>query len=167
MRSTELFEPYVPEPFADFGDATILASFKRNLDLVRDRLGRDYPLLIGGEPIETGSWLESTDPCLPKRLVGRAAMGSAKHVEQAFDAAEEAFGSWSRLPMEHRARTLVKLAAEMRRRREELAAWLVFEASKNYLEAIADVAEAIDFCEYYARESLPLAEPAPTYHHPG
>src|SRR5690606_14721050 len=51
--------------------------------------------------------------------------------------------------------------------REELAAWLVFEASKNYLEAIADVAEAIDFCEYYARESLPLAEPAPTYHHPG
>jgi len=78
-----------------------------------------------------------------------------------------AFESWSRLPMAHRARTLVKLAAVLRRRREELAAWEVFEAGKNYLEAVADVAEAIDFCEYYARQSLKLAGPLPTYDVPG
>src|SRR5690606_2871470 len=50
---------------------------------------------------------------------------------------------------------------------EELAAWEIYEAGKNYLEAIADVAEAIDFCEYYARESLKYAQPATTYDHPG
>src|SRR5690606_14580389 len=93
--------------------------------------------------------------------------GKAKHIGRAFEAARAAFDDWKNLPMEVRARHLIKLAAIMRRRREELAAWEVFEASKNYLEAIADVAEAIDFCEYYAREALLLAEPAPTYHFPG
>src|SRR5690606_153166 len=74
---------------------------------------------------------------------------------------------WSRLTMAERARYLVKLAAIMRRRHEELAAWEVFEAAKNWLEASADVAEAIDFCEYYAREALHLEGPARTYEYPG
>ena len=59
------------------------------------------------------------------------------------------------------------LAGVMRRRRFELAAWMTFEAAKNYPEADADVAEAIDFCEYYAEQALPLAEPLATYPHPG
>ncbi|HET8986832.1 MAG TPA: L-glutamate gamma-semialdehyde dehydrogenase [Trueperaceae bacterium] len=167
MRPDDLFEPYVPEPFADFSDEAVNASFRSAIDRIRQRLGRDHPLVIGGQRVATDAWLDSTDPCDPTRLVGRAAMANAKHIDQAFDAAWAAFGPWSRLPMEHRARLLVKLAAVMRRRREELAAWLVFEASKNYLEAIADVAEAIDFCEYYARESLYLVAPARTYHSHG
>jgi 1-pyrroline-5-carboxylate dehydrogenase len=69
--------------------------------------------------------------------------------------------------MAHRARALVKLAAVLRRRRDELAAWEVFEAGKNYLEAVADVAEAIDFCEYYARQALELEGPLATYDFPG
>src|SRR5690606_7488188 len=131
------------------------------------QLGAEYPLIIGGRSVLTSDKLASTDPCLPERVVGLASKGNSEHVEQAFDAAYDAYQSWSRLPMEVRARHLVKLAAVMRRRREELAAWEVFEASKNYLEAIADVAEAIDFAEYYARESLKLAGPAATYDYPG
>ena len=166
-NKTDLFEPYVNEPFADFGDETVNASFKATLERVKGQLGAEYPLIIGGEKVTTGSHLDSTDPCFPDRVVGRAAKATEEHIEKAFDAAYEAYGSWSQLPMEVRARHLVKLAAVMRRRREELAAWEVFEASKNYLEAIADVAEAIDFAEYYAREALNLAGPAETYHYPG
>ena len=44
----------------------------------------------------------------------------------------------------------------MRDRRDELAALMVFEAGKPWPEADADVCEAIDFCEYYAREALRL-----------
>ena len=47
----------------------------------------------------------------------------------------------------------------MRARRFELAAWEVYECGKPWREADADVAEAIDFCEFYAREMLRLAEP--------
>ncbi|HZJ08728.1 MAG TPA: aldehyde dehydrogenase family protein, partial [Trueperaceae bacterium] len=163
----DLFEPYVNEPFADFGDKEVEARFRRTLESVKGQLGAEYPLIIGGEKIVTDDHLVSSDPCSRDRVVGLASKGTEKHIEKAFDAAYEAFESWSQLPMAVRARYLVKLAAVMRRRREELAAWEVFEASKNYLEAIADVAEAIDFAEYYARESLKLAGPAETYHVPG
>ena len=47
----------------------------------------------------------------------------------------------------------------MRRRRFELAAWEVYECGKQWREADADVAEAIDFCEYYAIEMLKLGAP--------
>ncbi len=47
----------------------------------------------------------------------------------------------------------------MRQRRFELAAWEIFECGKPWREADADVAEAIDFCEFYAREMIRLAEP--------
>jgi len=162
-----LFEPYETEPYLDFSDPSTRQAFERTLDEVRSRLGRDYPLVIGGERVDTGEYLTSVDPCDPDRVVGRSAKGKGPEIERAMAAAQEAFEAWSRLPMAHRARTLVKLAAVLRRRREELAAWEVFEASKNYLEAIADVAEAIDFCEYYARRSLKLAGPLPTYDVPG
>src|SRR5690606_34463998 len=93
--------------------------------------------------------------------------GKAKHIGRAFEAARAAFDDWKNLPMEVRARHLIKLAAIMRRRREELAAWEVFEAAKNYLEAIADVAEAIDFCEYYARQALLLGGTTRMHDYPG
>ncbi len=162
-----LFEPYVNEPFADYSDPDTLAAFKATLADVKTQLGKDYPLIIGGEAVTTGEWLSSFDPSHKERLVGRAAKGKAEHIERAFDAAYSAYESWSQVSMEKRARTLIRLVAIMRRRREELAAWEVFEAGKSYLEAIADVAEAIDFCEYYAREALPLAKPLPTYDYPG
>src|SRR5690554_6931754 len=162
-----LFEPYKNEPFADYSDPETLAEFQATLKKVEQELGQDHPLVIGGEKVTTGDWLESYDPSRKSRLVGRAAKGKGAEIEKAFEAAEKAYEGWSVLPMEHRARTLMRLAAIMRRRRVELAAWLVYEASKNYLEAIADVAEAIDFCEYYARQALPLGEPLETYHFEG
>ncbi len=162
-----LFEPYVNEPFADYSDPDTLAEFKATLAKVEEQLGQEYPLVIGGEKVTTGDWLTSYDPSRKERVVGRAAKASESHIEQAFEAAEKAYAGWSTLSMEARARTLMRLAAIMRRRRVELAGWLVFEASKNYLEAIADVAEAIDFCEYYARRALPLGEPLETHDFPG
>jgi len=162
-----LFEPYLNEPYLDFSDPVTLERFRATIESVRSQLGRDYPLVIGGERVGSGEWLTSGDPCRPDRVVGRSAKGKAEHIDRAFAAAQDAFDGWSRLPMAHRARILVKLAAVLRRRREELAAWEVFEAGKNYLEAVADVAEAIDFCEYYARMSLELAHPRPSYAVPG
>ena len=161
------FEPYRNEPFLDFGDEATLTSFRRTLGEVAGRLGREYPLVIGGAHVHTEERLDSLDPCFPDRVVGRASMATSEHVEAAFDAAYAALEEWSRRDMADRARHLVKLAAIMRRRHAELAAWEVYEAAKNYLEASADVAEAIDFCEYYAREAMHLSGRARTYDHPG
>ena len=55
----------------------------------------------------------------------------------------------------------------LRARKLEFDAWLVYEAGKTWPEAEADVSEAIDFCEYYAREMLRLAGPQPVVQLPG
>jgi 1-pyrroline-5-carboxylate dehydrogenase len=163
MMSTtpQLFEPYKTEPYSDFSKAENINTYKQALEHVRGQLGRDYPLIIGSEKIETGEWLTSVNPSNLDVVVGRTAMAKRKEIEKAFNAAYKAYEDWSRLPMEHRARALIKLAAVMRRRKWELCAWLTFEASKNFAEAEAEVAEAIDFAEYYARQALPLGEMIP------
>ena len=70
----------------------------------------------------------------------------------------KSFADWRNVPVTQRAAVLVKAAAAMRARRDELAAVIIRESGKTWREADADVCEAIDFCEYYAREAVPLFE---------
>src|SRR2546423_9649081 len=74
------------------------------------------------------------------------------------EAALRAFDSWSRASVEERASLVFRVGDLMRERKFELCAWLVFEVSKNWAEADADIAETIDFCEFYSREALRLAK---------
>jgi 1-pyrroline-5-carboxylate dehydrogenase len=161
------FEPYRNEPFTDYADPAARGAYRAALERVRPRLGREWPLVIGGERITTGRTFDSLDPCDPSVVVGRAAMAGGSELDRAFDAAATAYRSWSTWSAEARGRALVRLAAVMRRRKLELCAWETFEAGKNYREADADVAEAIDFLEYYAREALAIDAPLRTHHWPG
>ena len=163
----ELFEPYRNEPYSNFTQAGPQEAYRQALAEVRRQLGRDYPLIIGNKPLETGHWIVSYNPCAKDEVIGRAAKAQPAQLEPVMAAAHQGYAEWSRWSMAERARTLVKLAAIMRQRKLELSAWLTLEAGKNYAEAEADTAEAIDFVEYYARESLRLAEPLPTHHYPG
>ena len=161
------FEPYQVTPYSDFSQKDVLERYQNALEHVRGKLGREYPLVIGGETVPAKGFIDSVNPCNTEQLVGRTAKAGRKEVEKTMNVAWTAYASWSQLTMAERARTLVKLAAVMRRRTFELAAWETFEASKNYAEAEADVAEAIDFCEYYARQALLLDGPLATHDYPG
>jgi RHH-type proline utilization regulon transcriptional repressor/proline dehydrogenase/delta 1-pyrroline-5-carboxylate dehydrogenase len=70
----------------------------------------------------------------------------------------KSFADWRDVPVTQRAAVLVKAAAAMRARRDELSGVIIRESGKTWREADADVCEAIDFCEYYAREAVPLFE---------
>jgi RHH-type transcriptional regulator, proline utilization regulon repressor / proline dehydrogenase / delta 1-pyrroline-5-carboxylate dehydrogenase len=101
---------------------------------------------------------ESTDPGSPSRVVAVAPRGTEADARDAVGAATDAFPSWRDTPVRRRAEILVGAAAILRGRRLELAALQVRECAKPWPEADADVCEAIDFLEYYAREALRLAE---------
>ena len=119
-----------------------------------------YPLVIGGREIHTENRrLDSVDPGHSSRVVGQVALAEIHHAESAVAAARKAFPSWSATPATKRAAVLVEAARSMRSRRFELAAWEVFECGKPWAEADGDIAEAIDFCEFYAREMIRLAQP--------
>ncbi|HYX40173.1 MAG TPA: L-glutamate gamma-semialdehyde dehydrogenase, partial [Pyrinomonadaceae bacterium] len=62
---------------------------------------------------------------------------------------------------QQRAELLFRVAQLLRERRHEMSAWMVYEVAKTWPEADGDTAEAIDFCEFYAREMLRYAAPQP------
>jgi 1-pyrroline-5-carboxylate dehydrogenase len=144
------------EPFGDFSAGDRRATMQRALRHAAGQFGATYPLVINGEHILREAKLASINPAEPKKVVGYVSKADQELANQALNAAEAAFHSWKRVPVEARARVLLRAASLMRRHKEELAAFMVYEVSKTWGEADGDVAEAIDFCEYYARQALAL-----------
>jgi len=134
---------------------------------VRSELGRDYPLYLAGERIFTEAKLKSVNPSRPSEIVGTVQKGSAAQAAEAIEKAVAYFPVWSQTKAVDRVAMLVKLAGLIRERKLELNAWLGFESGKTWPEAEAETAEAIDFCEFYAREMLRLDGPQTTVQLPG
>jgi 1-pyrroline-5-carboxylate dehydrogenase len=155
------------EPYLDF---TLPENRERMLaaqEKVRAELGRDYPLYIAGEPVFTEAKHKSVNPCRPSEIVGTVQKGSAAQAVEAIEKAVAYFPVWSQTKAVDRVAMLIKLAGLIREKKLEFNAWLAFEAGKTWPEAEAEVAEAIDFCEFYAREMLRLDGPQPTVQLPG
>ncbi len=156
---TRLHEgPFKNEQFVDFTRQENVRKMRTALDKVRGELGREYDLIIGGKRIKTADKIRSINPAKPSEVVGIHQKAGKEHVEPAVHAALKAFSTWSRTSFEERASLLFRVSDTIRERKLEFMAWLVFEVSKNWLEADADVSETIDFCEFYAREALRLAK---------
>lgn len=149
-----LVTPYANEPIESFTTLTVQEQMEAALRAVKSQFGRTYPLVIGGERLMTDGLLHSTDPSDPTRVIGSSANAQRTHADLALEAAWSAFHSWKLWKQEDRSRVMLKAAQLMRRRKRELEAWLVYEIGKNFIEASAEVAEMIDFTEYYARLAL-------------
>ena len=160
-------EPFQNEPLLDFAREENRSRFAGFLKEVTKKFTRSHPLWIGGDEIETKSWLNSVNPAAPEEIVGRVPVAAREEAERAVVNALEFFPEWRRTPASERATVMFRAADIMRRRRVELAAWEVFEVAKSWREADADVAEAIDYLEYYGREMLRLREPRLTQKLPG
>src|SRR6202142_3430239 len=150
--------PFKNEAFVDFTVEENVRKMRSAIEKVRGQLGHEYDLIIGGKRLKTSDKIRSINPAKPSEVVGIHQKAGKEHVEPAVNAALKAFTTWSRTPIEERAALLFRVADVMRERKLEYMAWLVFEVSKNWLEADADVSETIDFCEFYAREALRLAQ---------
>ncbi|MBI2821214.1 MAG: L-glutamate gamma-semialdehyde dehydrogenase [Acidobacteria bacterium] len=153
--------PFKNEPLIDFSKPKQAAKMQQALAFVRGRLGREYPILIGDKKFYTEDKLRSYNPAHRAQIVGIFQKGNTEHVNHAIETGQRAFRTWSAQSAAKRAACLLRVASLMRKRRFELIAWMVFEVGKSWEEADADVAEAIDFAEFYAREMLRLGGPQP------
>jgi 1-pyrroline-5-carboxylate dehydrogenase len=147
------------EPYCDFSNPVNRQAMEDALRQVRAAFGREYQLRLGGESVATGDRLVSVNPSNPRETVGVHHRASAELARRAVESAHACFPAWSRTPAAERVRLLIEAARLLRSRKLEFDAWLVYEAGKTWIEAEADVCEAIDFCEYYAREMLRMAGP--------
>ncbi len=155
------------ESLTDFADETHRRAFAEALKRVESRLPMLGKNRIGGKSVGGGKSFESVNPCNPKQVIGRFPAGTAADAGRALEAATKAFPGWSRLPADERVALILSIAAILRRRKHEFSAMMVLEESKSWAEADGDTAEAIDFCEFYAREAERLAGPQPLTPYPG
>src|SRR5690348_3033464 len=153
--------PFSNEPYTDFTKHENAERMRAALEKVRSEFGKEYELLIAGARRKSSSKLESFNPSRASELIGIHQKGSEQDSRDAVEAAYAYFPQWAEKPIQERAELLFRAAAIFRKRKYEFDAWLVFEAGKSWAEAEADVSEAIDFCEYYARHALKLATPEP------
>ncbi len=155
----ESLPPFANHPLSDFSDPGQRDAFAAAIGLVRSRLGRTWPLFIDGQEVRTDDLLPSVNPARPSELIGRACLAGIDQLNRAIGAANNAFPAWRDTDPAERAAYLFRAAEITRRRAFELSAWQVLEIGKQWDQAYADVAEAIDFLEYYGREMVRLAAP--------
>jgi RHH-type proline utilization regulon transcriptional repressor/proline dehydrogenase/delta 1-pyrroline-5-carboxylate dehydrogenase len=155
------------EPHTDFAKADARQQMQAALNATRGRLGRRIDLAFPSPPGMTRTTLTSRNPARPEEVIGIVSAAAPEDVEEAVSRALTSGRSWAATPASERMATLGAAAKILRRRRFELTALEVFEVGKGWRDADADVAEAVDFLEYYRREMRRLADPLRLGREPG
>ncbi|MEX0326036.1 MAG: proline dehydrogenase family protein [Puniceicoccaceae bacterium] len=157
-------ERFINAPFRDFSIAENRAAVEEELGKILYRRNGDYPRvlpLIGGLEVKDCSTFEPSDcPEETDCILGTVGMAEPRHLEAAVDNLQDGFAKWRNVPVEIRVEVLFKAARIMEAERAALTALIIAEAGKPWVEADADVAEAIDFCTYYGKEALELFKEA-------
>jgi 1-pyrroline-5-carboxylate dehydrogenase len=162
-----LLPEFQNEPLTDFSVEGNRRDFAEALKKVESRLPIQGKNHIGGKEADAAKHFESVNPAKKTQVIGRFPEASKEDADRAVEAAHEAFRTWGRTPAAERVQLLVRIAGILRKRKHEFSAMMVLEESKSWPEADGDTAEAIDFCEFYAREMERLAQPQPLTPYPG
>lgn len=158
--------PYKCEPLTDFSNKENELAFLHALKQLERELGKSYELQIGGKRYSTDEKIVSINPANKEEVIGVVSKADRQLADQAVQTAYDTFESWRKTDPVMRAEILFKAAAIVRRRKHEFSAMIVKEAGKPWHEADADVAEGIDFLEYYGRQMLKLKDGVPVEAHP-
>jgi aldehyde dehydrogenase (NAD+) len=101
-----------------------------------------------------GQWLETAGPALAVRspvdggTLATVRTATPGDVGRVIDAAEEAFKTWRLVPAPKRGEFVRRIGNKLRERKEELAALVSWECGKIYAEALGEVQEMIDVCDF-------------------
>lgn len=125
----------------------------------QSQLGKSYPVIVGGKEIRTERKITRTNPSQTSQVLGHIHVAGKPEADLALQSCLKGATSWKNTPTEERAALIDKLADRMQREKIQLSALQVLEVAKGWREADGDVAEAIDFCRYYAREMRRLSHP--------
>lgn len=162
MPQGDLAAPFVNCPQADFTDDAVRQSFSDALERVQSDLPLQVPIVIAGQSESRPHTLKRHCPSTTVCQVATVSLATQADADRAIETAVQAWPEWRERPLRQRAQLVEALADNLQRDRFDLAALQTLEVGKPWREADADVAEAIDFCRYYARQAL--VELAPQRH---
>ncbi len=133
-------------------NAELQTAFDAAVEIVRGRLGRSYPMLIGAEERLSASEFEDRSPIDASLVVARFPLGSRQDARDAISAARAAFPAWRDLGWQRRVELMRRAGDLISERQFEYAALMSFEVGKTQLEALGDVEETADLLRYYSDE---------------
>ncbi len=149
----DLSSPFANVSLLDFCQQPVRDKFAFAVASVPARFPLEIPVVVNGREIHTEGRFSHPSPNDTYQEVLVSSRADESHVEQALLTALQAFPGWRDQPLAHRAGLLEQLATILEKNRFELAALQTHEVGKPWREADGDVAEAIDFCRYYARRA--------------
>lgn len=154
---------FINTPLLDFS----LPSHRNNLQTALDELekkltsslfnkktGLNALPIINGEEFKTSNILIRNNPSYTKQIITKVHLADVALAEKAIQVSKGFSNQWKNTPVKERSALLKKLAELIQKERFNLSAYIILEVGKTWHEADADVAEAIDFCLYYADLSL-------------
>ncbi|WP_316364393.1 proline dehydrogenase family protein [Candidatus Thiodiazotropha sp. CDECU1] len=156
VDETPVVTGFVNQPLHRFTQHEEREKFAATIASVEKELGKTYPLMLSGHIALQEQAIDSTNPADPTQLIGRVVSGGADDAEMALRLTLSATRDWRELSFNQRADYLDRIAGALADQRDWFAAWEVKEAGKGWAEADADVAEAIDFLQYYAHRARKL-----------
>jgi len=137
----------------DFTDASRTKAIAAAVDAVAKRLPIAANVVVAGDVKKRPTWARQS-PNQSTLKVCDVGLATIDDVNDAVTSAAAAWPAWRDRPLQERAVMLEKLADLMEQDRDAMAALQSHEVGKPWKEADADVAEAVDFCRYYARQAM-------------
>jgi 1-pyrroline-5-carboxylate dehydrogenase len=122
--------------------------YEQALNKVKNELGRDHPMMIGGKDVLVHEKIEDRSPINQDWLLGTFQRGDSSHAHDALAAARKASPSWSGTPWKERVKLLRRVAEIIDDRIYEISAVISLEVGKNRMESIGDIAETADLIRY-------------------
>ena len=154
-------------PLLDFTDPARRKEFASAIGRFSFSLPIVAPVVVAGRERTGRQTMTRLCPSDNRHKTAVVSLATAADADDAVGSAMAAWPAWRERPLEDRARILERLAGLIERERVELAALECWEVAKPWREADADIAEAIDFCRYYARQALEELAPRPLGDVPG
>ncbi|MBE70294.1 MAG: trifunctional transcriptional regulator/proline dehydrogenase/L-glutamate gamma-semialdehyde dehydrogenase [Thalassospira sp.] len=145
----------------DLTDTEKLLPLSAKLAEIKDKTWNAAPLIDG--KLVSGTPVDVMNPAKLDEKVGDLVQATEADVEAAVVAAVKGYETWNKTPASDRATALRRLGDLLEENMDEFIALCQREAGKLYLDGVAEVREAVDFCRYYAnraeetfREGSPL-----------
>lgn len=144
---------FVNCPWTDFTDGQRRSEFEKSIAAIAQSFPRPVPVVVGKEQRWSAEPSKRGCPSESNTVVSLVSMASSQDADDAIALATKAFGDWNKTPVQQRGALLERLGDSLQTDRDELAALISWEVGKPWREADAEVAEAIDFCRYYAQQA--------------
>ena len=90
--------------------------------------------MIDGEHITKDDTFDSINPANTSELIAKVSKATKEDVDKAFESSNKAYKAWRQWSHKDRAELLLRVAAIIRRRKEEISAVMVYEAGKPWDE---------------------------------